>query len=215
MVKPYRVEEVRNLTGAAYILRFSKNQMKFRPGQHLVAGIKEERDAREYSIYSGSDDDYLEILVREVESCDVSRKLRMLKEGDELNIKGPYGFFMSNAPSLKDDSIYFIASGTGIAPFHSFVKTYPDANYTLIHGIRNCEEAYERTHYRQGRYIACTSRDEKGDFHGRLTEYIKTADIPSDAKIFLCGNSQMITDSMQILEDRGFSASQMFTEVYF
>lgn len=215
MVKPYVVRKVINLTDAAYILRFSKNDMQFKPGQHLVAGLMNTKDSREYSIYSGSEDEYLEILVREVEDGDVSRKLRKLSDGDTLEINGPYGFFMYNASPPEFKKFLFIASGTGIAPFHSFVRTYPKANYKIIHGIRNCSEAYQREHYREGSYIACTSQDEGGEFHGRLTEYLKVAEIEKDVLIYLCGNSQMILDSIDILEKRGFSQSQIFTEVYF
>ena len=40
--------------------------MQFKAGQHIIAGLKGELDQREYSVYSGENDDYLEILVREV-----------------------------------------------------------------------------------------------------------------------------------------------------
>lgn len=215
MVKPYVVHEVENLTDAAYILRFSKNEMKIRPGQHLVAGLMNTKDAREYSIYSGVNDKYLEILVREVEDGDVSKKIRRLTKGDTIEINGPYGFFMYNASPPEFKKFLFIASGTGIAPFHSFVKSYPNADYRVIHGIKTCDEAYQKEDYKEGSYMSCTSRDKGGDFNGRLTEYLKTAEIDKDVMIYLCGNSQMILDSIDILEKRGFDKSQMFTEVYF
>lgn len=215
MVRPYIVREVINLTDASYILRFSKNNMNFKAGQHLVVGLMNTKDSREYSIYSGSNDEYLEILVREVENGDVSRKLRKLTKGDTVEINGPYGFFMYNSHPAEFKKFLFIASGTGIAPFHSFVKSYPGANYKVIHGIRNCSEAYQREDYKEGSYIACTSKDDKGDFHGRLTDYLKEAELDNDYMVYLCGNSQMILDSIEILEKRGFSQSQMYTEVYF
>ncbi|MCF8380194.1 MAG: hypothetical protein K9H49_11490 [Bacteroidales bacterium] len=215
MVQPYKVEEVRNLTNAAYILRFRKNEIRFKPGQHLVVGLENTKGAREYSIYSGVEEPYLEILVREVEEGDVSKKLHNLFKDDRLKINGPYGFFMYNAKPLETKKFLFIATGTGIAPFHSFVRTYPEANYKVIHGIRKCDEAYERSHYKEGSYVACTSKDEKGDFHGRLTDYLKQTDLDKDLNIYLCGNSEMIVESMRILEQKGFDKSQMFTEVYF
>lgn len=215
MVQPYKVEEVRNLTEAAYILRFTKNEMNFRAGQHLAVGIENNRGAREYSIYSGVNDPYLEILVREVEDGDISKKLHHLKKDERLNVNGSYGFFMYNASMVENKKFLFIATGTGIAPFHSFAKTYPEAYYKVIHGIRKCDEAYERSHYKDGSYIACTSKDENGDYYGRVTDYLKEADFDKDLNIYLCGNSMMIVESMRILEQKGFNKSQMFTEVYF
>jgi len=215
MVQPYKVEEIRNLTDAAYILRFRKNAINFKAGQHLVVGVENTKGAREYSIYSGVNEPYLEILVREVEDGDISKKLHDLKKDDRLKINGPYGFFMYNAKPVENKKFLFIASGTGIAPFHSFARTYPEADYKIIHGIRKCEEAYDRAHYKDGSYVACTSRDENGDYRGRLTDYLRETVLDKDVDIYLCGNSEMIVESMRILEQKGFSKSQMFTEVYF
>lgn len=215
MVKPWAVQEVRELTEATYVLRFNRNDMQFRPGQHLVAGVVGEEEAREYSIYSGVNDKYLEILVREVEKGTVSCKLKKLKPGNILEIKGPYGFFMYNTQPPSFKKFIFLASGTGIAPFHSFARTFPNADYKIIHGIRTIDEAYDKDHYGEGKYISCTSRDEKGDYHGRLTGYIKEVDFDKDVMIYLCGNSEMVYESMDILQERGFSSSQIYTEVYF
>lgn len=113
MIKPFIVREVINLTDASYILRFSKNNMNFKAGQHLVVGLMNTKDSREYSIYSGSNDEYLEILVREVEKGDVSRKLRRLTKGDTVEINGPYGFFMYNAHPRNLKNSFSLQAGQG------------------------------------------------------------------------------------------------------
>lgn len=215
MIAPYTVTELRELCDASYVVRFSKRDLSFRPGQHLVVGVLGMSDAREYSIYSGKDEEYLEILVREVENGVVSKKLRRLNPGNTLEVNGPYGFFLTNAQPPANKKILFIASGTGIAPFHSFVKTYPEADYTIIHGIRTIDEAYESDIYKKGRYISCTSRDVNGNFHGRLTSYLQNAEIEKDTMIYLCGNSDMVFDAIDILQSKGISNSHIFTEVYF
>jgi ferredoxin--NADP+ reductase/benzoate/toluate 1,2-dioxygenase reductase subunit len=215
MDNPWIVKEVRDLTDATYVLRFSRNGMNFKPGQHLVAGMINSKDSREYSIYSGLKDEYLEILVREVEDGAVSKKLRKLQPGSVLEINGPYGFFMYNTQPPEFKKFLFIASGTGIAPFHSFARSFPKADYKIIHGIRTIDEAYEKEDFKENSYVSCTSRDNKGTFHGRLTDYLKGADLDKDALIYLCGNSNMILDAMEIMEKRGLSQSTMFTEVYF
>ncbi len=215
MIAPYTVTEVRELCDASYVVRFSKRDLSFRPGQHLVVGVLGMSDAREYSIYSGKDEEYLEILVREVENGVVSKKLRRLNPGNTLEVNGPYGFFLTNAQPPATKKLLFIASGTGIAPFHSFVKTFPEADYTIIHGIRTIDEAYEKDSYKKGRYISCTSKDGNGNFHGRLTNYLKNAEIEKDTMIYLCGNSDMVFDAIDILQSKGISNSHIFTEVYF
>ena len=139
----------------------------------------------------------------------------MLNPGNTLEVNGPYGFFMTNAQPPGNKKFLFIASGTGIAPFHSFIQSYPDADYTILHGIRTIDEAYEKEIYAKNRYISCTSRDTNGDFHGRLTAYLKTMDIGIDTMVYLCGNSDMIFESIDILQAKGISNSHIFTEVYF
>jgi ferredoxin--NADP+ reductase len=215
MIAPFSVSEIRDLCDETYVVRFSRKDITFRPGQHLVVGVLGMSDAREYSVYSGKDDEFLEILVREVENGVVSRKLRRLNPGTTLEVNGPYGFFLTNAQPPENKKLLFIASGTGIAPFHSFVKTYPNSDYTIIHGIRTIEEAYEQDVYKKDHYISCTSRDKNGQFHGRLTSYLKNYDFDKETMVYLCGNSDMIFESIDILQEKGLSNSHIFTEVYF
>ena len=214
-MKKLEVLEIRNITEASFIVKFCRGNIDFRPGQHLVIGFPDTEKAREYSVYTGTREDYFEILIREVTEGKVSRKLHKLLPGDILNVSGPYGYFLSDIIPPDSKKSLFIASGTGIAPFHSFVRTYPDAEYTIIHGIRSIHEAYGRENYKKDNYIACTSRDKKGTFNGRLTEYLKQTNFINDYKVFLCGNNEMIRDATEILSEKGFRNSNIYAEVYF
>jgi ferredoxin--NADP+ reductase/benzoate/toluate 1,2-dioxygenase reductase subunit len=211
----YVVEQVRHLTPSTYVLRFSRNGMQFHPGQHLVLGLQGSSDLREYSIYSGTEDDFLEVLIKEVDDGVVSKQLKTIQSGDHLDVRGPYGFFLTRSTLPESARVLFISSGTGIAPFHSFIQTHPDADYQLIHGVRRMDEAYDLSDYRKDRIQVCTSRDPGGDFEGRLTDYLLEADLELDRQVYLCGNSSMIFDAMDILRARGIPQRQIFTEVYF
>ncbi|MFH0759332.1 MAG: FAD-binding oxidoreductase [Bacteroidota bacterium] len=211
----YTIDKVRHLTESTYVLRFSRNGMKFTPGQHLVLGLPGSNELREYSIYSGINDDALEVIIKEVDDGMVSCQLKKIMPGDPLEVKGPRGFFLTRAAVPDAGKLLFLSSGTGIAPFHSYIQSFPGADYRLIHGVRNRNEAYDADDYQNGRFITCTSRDEEGDFSGRLTDYLLEAELESESQVFLCGNSNMIFDAMDILRARGFSQNQIFTEVYF
>jgi len=211
----YVIEQVRHLTESTYVLRFSRNGMQFNPGQHLVLGLPGSSDLREYSIYSGRNDDFLEVLIKEVDDGTVSRQLKTIEAGDRLEVRGPYGFFLNGSTIPDPTRILFISSGTGIAPFHSYIRSNPEADYQLIHGVRLLEEAYDLQDYRKGHIQVCTSRDRKGDFKGRLTDYLLEAELDTDRQVYLCGNSNMIFDAMDILRARGIPQRQIFTEVYF
>ena len=211
----FTIDRVRHLTESTYVLRFSRNEMKFNPGQHLVLGLPGSTELREYSIYSGSGEESLEVLIKEVDDGVVSRQLKTIHQGDPLEVRGPYGFFLNPSSQTEEKGNLFISSGTGIAPFHSYVKTFPDADYKLIHGVRTMDEAYDLEDYKRDRVTVCTSRGDRGDFQGRLTDYLLEAELDLHRNVYLCGNSSMIFDAMDILRARGIPQNQIFTEVYF
>lgn len=211
----YKVHEIRDLTDSTYILRFDRNGMDFIPGQHITLGLHGDTQLREYSIYSPNNVDYLEVIIREVEDGLISKKLRKLKKGDIVNVDGPFGFFTLESKLLNTAKFLFIATGTGIAPFHSIAKSINDLNYTILHGIRTSDETYESFEYDKNSYISCTSRDDKGDFHGRVTDYLSKNHVDSDTIIYLCGNYEMIHAVYDILTTKGISPDNIRTEVYF
>ena len=147
--------------------------MEFKSGQHIIVGLKGELNQREYSVYSGENDDYLEILVREVPEGNVSLQLKNCKPGDLLQVNGPFGSFGIERFDMVLQKTVFIASGTGISPFHSFIRSYPGIDYTLIHGVRYKKEAYERSDYDPSRYILCTSKEGTGGQKGRVTGFLQ------------------------------------------
>jgi ferredoxin--NADP+ reductase/benzoate/toluate 1,2-dioxygenase reductase subunit len=211
----FKVLGIRLLTQSTYIMRFERNGMQFRAGQNLNIGLAGDTEKRDYSVYSGEVDDYLEILVKEVEQGLVSKKFKNLMPGDLLGVEGPFGFFTINEQDMLNRKFLFIASGTGIAPFHSITKSYPGMNYTLLHGVRFSEEAYEKDQYPEGRYISCVSKDKKGDFHGRVTDYLRQNPGDPDSLYYLCGNVNMIYDTFDILKEQVVPSENLHAEVYF
>lgn len=207
--------QVRNLTDTAYILRLDRNNMKFIAGQHLTLGIPGENQFREYSIYSPETEPYLEVLIKEVDKGTVSKRLHKLKPGNLLKVEGPFGFFSLKEEKRKSGKFLFVATGSGIAPFHSIVGTYTGLDYQLLHGVRTIEDAYERDFYQPNKHILCTSRDEHGDFHGRVTDYLRQNKIDRDRMVYLCGNCDMIYEVYDLLTSQGVPYDNIKTEVYF
>lgn len=189
--------------------------MQFRAGQHIIAGMKGELNQREYSIYSGELDDYLEILIREVPEGNVSPQLKNCEPGDILDLNGPFGTFTLEHFEMSLKKYVFVASGTGISPFHSFVRSYPGLDYALFHGVRFSSEAYEMNEYDLERYFLCTSRESYKGQQGRVTEFITRYPLDSNMLFYLCGNSNMIYDMFHVLKNKGVPAEKIFNEVYF
>lgn len=205
---------IRNLTDSTYVLRTQRDNFQFIPGQCVNIGLIGGAVNREYSTYSGINDTYLEFLIKKVKGGLVSIGISKLSNGDEVTLDGAYGKFTIQKPH-KTQKYMFIASGTGIAPFHSFVKSYPHIDYRIIHGIRYASEQYDRKDYEKKRYIACVSRRKGGDFSGRVTKYLQTLSLPQDTIYYLCGNHGMINDVYDILRKQEINGNNIFTEVFF
>jgi ferredoxin/flavodoxin---NADP+ reductase len=210
----YRLQEIRQITPETYVMRFDRNTMNFRAGQHITLGIPGNNQVREYSIYSTEGDASLEVLIKEVNAGLVSRQLRLLIPGELLEVDGPFGYFTIEEQNLNKKFL-FIGTGTGIAPFRSITGSYPGLNYTLLHGVRYASEGYEKHIYPKNRHVLCTSRDQLGDFNGRVTDYLKQMVLDSDTLVYLCGNCDMIYDVYDLLTSRGFPSANIKTEVYF
>jgi len=208
-----KVLEVRRLTGSAAVVRFERVGLEFEPGQYIRVGIVGDQEIRDYSVYSGGNAEYLEVLVRRVEDGLVSKQLCDLEVGEEVSVGGPYGHF-----KLTDEArlqpLLFIATGTGISPYHSFIESHGGLDYRLIHGTSKLEEAYESDVYGD-RYFHCVSREDGGDFRGRVTDYLETLEIPRETNAFLCGNCDMIYEVFDMLQAKGLPTANIHTEVYF
>ena len=210
----HKVLGVKPLSQNTFTLTIERNGMDFIAGQCVNIGIPETGINREYSSYSGETDQHLEFLIREVEGGQVTPRLRSLKQGDHVEVDGAYGLFTLNQGKPDDKPYVFIATGTGIAPFHCFAKSYDFLDYKIIHGIRFGDEAYGKEDYGKN-YVACTSRDKTGDFTGRVTDYLKEKPQNPESMFYLCGNRNMINDVYDILRDQGISGSNIITEVFF
>ena len=213
----HRVQSVRWLSPSAYVLRLERRELAFEPGQYLTLGLPGSTARREYSIYSGSSDPFLEVLIKQVEGGAVSHQLARLAPGAALECDGPFGYFTIAEPSRRRP-LLFVASGTGIAPFHCFTRSYPDLDYHLLHGVRITTETYDRDRYPPAHYLACLSREPNSvgsSFAGRVTAYLRAHPAAPGTRCYLCGNSEMIFDAFDILKAGGIPSSDLFAEVYF
>lgn len=214
----HKIEQIQSLTDSVYLIRIEKRGLVFQPGQYLSLGIKGEKEAREYSIYSSPDDPFLEVLVREIEEGYLSKKLKKMSPGEELFLEGPFGYFTLNQRQKKK-KLYFIATGSGLSPFHCYATALPSLDYQLIHGVRYAEENFGLGCFAPERVTRCLSRDNSGNFSGRVTHYLQReiieGNLDTRALFLLCGNCNMIYEAFDLLKDAGVRHDQLFAEVYF
>ena len=215
----HRLLAVRRLSASAYVLRLERGELAFEPGQYVTLGVAGSTARREYSVYSGRGDPFLEVLIKQVEGGSVSRQLARLEPGAALDCDGPFGYFTMPA-ARRGGPLLFIASGTGIAPFHSFARSYPGLRYRLLHGVRTATECYDSAEYPAARYLPCLSRAapadaRPGSYRGRVTDYLRAHPVAPGTACYLCGNSEMIFAAFDILKKQGIPGPDLFAEVYF
>lgn len=212
----YYVQKVKHLTDSVFLIRIDRHDFALKAGQHVTLGIKGAAINREYSAYSSPDDSYLEFLIKAYPESETAHLLQQADIGTEVDLAGPYGKFSIPDNLAPNAPIIFIASGVGIAPFHSFIKTFPDLNYKIIHGIPYATDRYGYEEYPPDRYIACLSKEEApGCFSGRVTDYIKQNPIAPESDCYICGRNLMIAEAYDILRSQGVSSNQLHTEVFF
>jgi ferredoxin/flavodoxin---NADP+ reductase len=213
----HRVISVHSLSGGAFLLRMTREGLDFRPGQWINVGLPGRSAQREYSVHSAPGDDFLEVLVKEVPDGAVSRRLRRCAPGDPVEIDGPHGSFCL-VEGLRDRPRFlFLATGTGISPFHCFVRSDPGLDYVLLHGVRFTDELYDRGAFEPARLVPCVTRagGAPGVYPGRLTSYLRENPVDPERYCYLCGNSDMIYEAYSTLRDQGVVRARIFAEVYF
>jgi NAD(P)H-flavin reductase len=195
----------------AYLLRLERGSLDFQPGQYVRLGVPGLPAQREYTVYSAPDEGYLEVLIREMAGGLLSPQLRRCRPGDTLELEGPFGEFVLD----PNDAFLFVATGTGIAPFHCFVRSYPWLDYQLLHGVARAGELYGAEAFDPRRATSCLSRERGVGFPGRVTDFLRRHPADPNRLCYLCGGCDMIYEVFAILRRQGIPAERIFTEVYY
>jgi NAD(P)H-flavin reductase len=170
---------------------------------------------RDYSLASGVDAKELVLCIRLVEQGNVSKFLSTCDLPAEIPIKGPYGYFTFK-PSTRQ--AIFVATGTGIAPFCSMVRS-GIAGFILLHGVRQSADLYYRELFQPAAktYMGCLSnvdQESEAFFHGRVTKYLRKHQPLGSYDFYLCGHRSMIRDVTRLV-DRRFTGSLVYTEMFY
>lgn len=209
-----KINKLSEIAKGVFTLHF-KRDFNFKAGQVISITTDLEIPARLYSIASGTHENEVRILFNVVPEGELTTQLSKLRINDEIYVSEAFGQFYG-----LDEQAYWIAAGTGIAPFASMFYSGQNKNKILIHGGRFLENFYfEKDFYNAlgENYIRCCSQEESEHvFHGRLTNYLKMQhDFPENYKYYLCGSSEMVVECRDILISKGISFDQIVAEIYF
>jgi ferredoxin-NADP reductase len=211
---PHVVISVEEIIPNFYTLTF-KRQFDFVPGQVVALGINTSHDPRLYSIASGNQKDFMRILFDVKTNGFLTPQLIQLKPGGLIYVSEPFGEF---TPSDKNE--WWIATGTGIAPFISMAESGVKLPDKLLHGSRTLDQFLFQDLFAEklkGNYLRFCTKEEGSDIiSGRLTEWlIAQNELPQKIKYYLCGNPDMVVDVRDIILDKGVDYENIMAEIYF
>lgn len=213
-LKPVSIDSFTELSENVYVLSF-KRLHDFLPGQVVAITTGLSIAPRLYSICSGSDVTQISVLFNEKPEGELTPLLAKLRIGDSIMVSAPFGAFLGdNFPA------WWIASGTGIAPFRSMIHSGLGKNNTLIHGGRTLDSFYFSAEFENlysDRYIRCCSQESgEGVYNGRLTQWLQEQQsLPENTNFYLCGSSEMVVEVRDILLSKGIAFERIMSEIYF
>lgn len=211
-----------------YSLAIDADGPEFVAGQFIRVGIDLEdgRVGRPYSLVNPPSEPHLEIFFNVVPEGPLSSRLAALEPGDSLWLTDAANGFLTldEVPDNARD-LWMLATGTGVGPFLSMLQTGQPwqrfDNIVLGYGVRDPSAIGYRKLLRQlqddhpGRFHFVpfvTGEPTDGAFHCRIPETLADGrledriGLPLDQErshVMLCGHSEMISDVVEILEQRG------------
>lgn len=229
------VTEVRHWTDRLFSFRVTRPQsLRFRSGEFVMIGLLDDRGKpllRAYSIASPSWDDGLEFYSIKVPDGPLTSRLQHIKVGDEIILRPkPVGTLVHDA-LLPGKRLWFLATGTGIAPFASLMRdpeTYEKYDQVIM--MHTCREVAELEYGRQlvealkedeliGEmaaekllYYPTTTREPSAHM-GRVTDNLSSGKVfadlglppmdPATDRAMVCGSLAFNVDVKAILEGFG------------
>jgi ferredoxin/flavodoxin---NADP+ reductase len=191
-----------------------KRSASFKPGQTVKISLNNDLPPRIYSICSGTEDSALSVLYNIKEGGALTPQLARLSKGDCIRLSEPAGSFIGTAePAL------WIATGTGIAPFYSMLRSGLGPNKTLLHGVRYSNQFYFDSEWKTelgARYHRfCSGQRPEGVAHGRVNRFFEQPHGPLPNKVYICGQASMCVDIRDLLIARGVPFANIIVEIYF
>ena len=226
-----RVATKRFWTGSLVSLAVAAPEVTFTAGQFgrlalpAPPGHKEAMLGRPYSFVNPPDAPVHEFYFIVLPDGPLTPRLAALEPGDEIWLAPRANGFFSVGETPEADVLWCLATGTGIGPFLSMLRTVEPwekfSRVVLVHAVRHAEELTYREvidsiagkHGGSFAYIPFVSREAHADaLTGRIPEAINDGRLEGRAGLalsaanshaMLCGNPAMVEDTQKVLETRG------------
>jgi len=205
------------LSRDVFELVLERDGVEFEPGD-CFAISNPGGASRPYSAASGSGEPHLRFIIRRMPGGAVSGWLAGRAPGDEVELSEPFGWFRPGNGGEPGDPSVLIATGTGIAPFLSALRSFPDLKpEACLYGVRSLADAAGLDYLRERAPVRlCVSREAAPPHHhGRVTDLLGEIPCSEPANYYLCGLDAMIDEVSRWLQGRGVHFTRIHREVFF
>ena len=226
-----RIEQAATHTRRYWVELQDTDSFQFKAGQFVTLDlpIHEQRNHRwrSYSIASMPDGgNVIELVIVYLEGGHASKYIfEEIKEGSILTLRGPSGVFV--LPDVLDKDMFFICTGTGIAPFRSMIQyiahhQIPHKMIYLIFGTRTREDLLYADEMRELSarmpsfvYRPTLSREQwEGDMGYVHPIYEALCAAHQPASFMLCGWQMMVDEAKQRIKQLGYEKADLHVEIY-
>ena len=197
-------------------LQLERGNIRFEPG-HCMALFNDGTESRPYSIASGTGEDLLRFLIRRVPQGLVSNWLAQRRPGDPVRVSNPFGWFQPGR-SMDNERCVFIATGTGIAPFLSYLRSITHRPpLACFYGVSRASEAFALNELKAlpDFHLAVSQEETVSNFHGRVSGLLEQLPLGPQINFYLCGLDAMIDEVSKWLEQHNIDYTQIHREVFF
>jgi len=224
-------------TTKRFFLALTSGQVfDFTPGQFVTFDlpIHEQKNKRwrSYSIASApSNNNEFELVIVHLEGgAGTTYLFNEVAVGSILLLRGPQGVFVLPKPITTD--LYFICTGTGVAPFRSMIidmhqKKIPHQNIHLLFGCRQFTDGLYSAEFKalelaepQFYYHPSFSRETEmregahlGYVHATYKKLLASG-ASTDAHFYICGWKNMVDEARTTLSELGILKTQIHFELY-
>lgn len=215
-------------TPELFSLRIGDVPLTFEAGQFTKLALNGDDDqlvSRAYSLVNAPDGSCQhEFLIAAAEQGKLSPRLQALDSGDNLWVgDSAHGDLIQASIPQQTENLWLLATGTGVGPFLSLLMDHQltQSKIVLVHAVRFASDLVYAELIRkllseyQGRlsYHPIVSREQvPGALSGRIPALIESGTLqhavqtefsPQRSFAMLCGNPDMIKDTIKALQDQG------------
>ena len=224
-----RVEKIEELTHDIRRLVLSGDALKYKPGQYIDITIPGGGEVRSFSMANLPGDE-LEFMIKIYPDGKFSSLLADggLKEGDEVEVNGPYGVFTLREKSERP--LLFIGGGAGMAPILALLRAMAESSSereaVYYYGARGPSDLFhleELTALEERlpnfRFVPalsdCGEDEEWSGERGLITDVVKRLhEQLGEVDAYLCGPPPMVDAAIAMLDQSGVPESRVYYDKF-